>query len=70
MFLVFYLMLLAIGVVMTFLESYTLYFLGGRYPLVGDLLDRSTPQPIYASPLNANSASVYPHPPLDLPPTE
>ena len=38
-------MFLANGIVMTFLESYLLYFLGGRYPMLGDLLDRSTPPP-------------------------
>jgi len=31
------------GTLYTILESYSLYFLGGRYPLLGDLLDRSTP---------------------------
>jgi len=38
-------LLLAIGPVFTFLDAYALYFLGGRYPLLGDLLDRSTPPP-------------------------
>jgi hypothetical protein len=31
------------GIAITFLEAYKLYFLGGRYPPLGDLLDRSTP---------------------------
>jgi hypothetical protein len=38
-----YELFLATGTMMTFLESYTLYFLGGRYPMLGDLLERSTP---------------------------
>jgi hypothetical protein len=33
------------GVSITFLEAYKLYFLGGRFPLLGDLLDRSTSSP-------------------------
>jgi len=33
------------GIAITFLEAYKLYFLGGRYPPLGDLLDRSTPAP-------------------------
>jgi hypothetical protein len=45
---VFYVMLLGIGPIYTFLDAYALYFLGGRYPLLGDLLDRSTPPPAYA----------------------
>jgi len=52
--LVFYGMFMAIGTVVTFLESYALYFLGGRYPMLGDLLDRSTPPP---------PAIPYPPPP-------
>jgi hypothetical protein len=40
----------ALGSVYTFSQAYSLYFLGGRYPLLGDLLDRSTPPPRYAYP--------------------
>ena len=36
------------GTLLTFFQAYALYFLGGRYPLLGDLLDRSTPPPAYA----------------------
>jgi hypothetical protein len=36
------------GSLITFFQAYALYFLGGRYPLLGDLLDRSTPPPAYA----------------------
>ena len=39
-----------IGSVYTFSQAYALYFLGGRYPLLGDLLDRSTPPPTYMYP--------------------
>jgi hypothetical protein len=46
----FYSMMFPVGAVLTYLDAYALYFLGGRYPLLGDLLDRSTPPPAYASP--------------------
>ena len=36
-----------VGSALTFGQAYALYFLGGRYPLLGDLLDRST-VPAYA----------------------
>jgi hypothetical protein len=35
------------GAVLVFGQAYALYFLGGRFPLLGDLLDRSTPPPVY-----------------------
>jgi hypothetical protein len=35
----------AIGPVFTYLDAYAHYFLGGRYPVLGDLLDQSTPPP-------------------------
>jgi hypothetical protein len=37
-----------LGSALTFCQAYALYFLGGRYPLLGDLLDRSAPPPQYA----------------------
>jgi len=49
-FIFFYAMILGWGTVLTFLESYLLYFLGGRYPMLGDLLERSTPPPILYAP--------------------
>jgi hypothetical protein len=49
--------------VLTFGQAYALYFLGGRYPLLGDLLDRSTPPPAYAYP-----AGFPPTPPQYPPP--
>jgi hypothetical protein len=47
-----------LGAVLTFLDAYADYFLGGRYPMLGDLLDRSTPpaRPPYYPP-------YYPPPP-------
>jgi hypothetical protein len=44
-FILVYSMMFAIGPVFTFLDAYALYFLGGRYPMLGDLLDASTPPP-------------------------
>ena len=62
----FYAVILGTGTVLTFLESYLLYFLGGRYLMLGDLLERSTPPaplytppvgyPAYDSPANPNPA--------------
>lgn len=40
-----YALMLAIGPAWTFMDAFALYFLGGRYPMLGDLLDRSTPPP-------------------------
>jgi hypothetical protein len=62
--LLFYCMMILIGALFTFFEAYTLYFLGGRYPLLGDLLTASTPPPTY-TPARAYP-NFYPSPP---PPT-
>jgi hypothetical protein len=51
------------GSLLTFFQAYALYFLGGRYPILGDLLDRSTPPPAYAYPV------AFP-PPYQPPPPE
>jgi hypothetical protein len=59
-----YTMMLTIGPIFTFLDAYTLYFLGGRYPMLGDLLDRSTPPPSYAY------AAGYPPSPLPYQPPQ
>jgi len=59
LFWILYVMLLALGPVYTFLDSYALYFLGGRYPLLGDLLDRSTHPPAHAYP------TAFPPPPSE-----
>jgi hypothetical protein len=52
-----YSLMLAIGPAWTFLDAFALYFLGGRYPMLGDLLDHSTPAPqipqMYSSPYRA-----------------
>ena len=60
-----------IGAVLVFNQAYALYFLGGRYPLLGDLLDRSTPPPAYAAypmpyppPAQAPPPQAPPAPPL------
>jgi len=50
------------GSLLTFFQAYALYFLGGRYPLLGDLLERSTPPPAYAA------AANFPPPPPYQPP--
>ena len=44
-FIIFYSMMFVIGPVMTWMDAYAIYFLGGRYPVLGDMLDRSTPPP-------------------------
>jgi len=56
---------LSYGIPMVFLEAYKLYFLGGRYPPLGDLLDRSTPpQELTPPPANYLAyASDTPPPP-------
>ena len=43
-----------IGYVLTWLTAYGIYFLGGRYPLLGNILDPGigapfTPPPVYPS---------------------
>jgi hypothetical protein len=54
-----------VGSVLTFGQAYALYFLGGRYPLLGDLLDRSTPPPEYAyTPGFPPTPPQYPPPPV------
>jgi len=51
-----------IGTLLTFNQAYALYVLGGRYPLLGDLLDRSAPPPEYAY------TPGFPPPPANYPP--
>jgi hypothetical protein len=48
--LLFCLIVIAIGYLYTFLQSYALFFLGGRYPMVGQYMERFLPQPVYAQP--------------------
>jgi hypothetical protein len=58
-----YSMMFPVGAVMTCLDAYALYFLGGRYPMLGDLLERSTPPPSSLYPAN-----YQPYPPPHYPP--
>ena len=51
------------GTLLTFFQAYALYFLGGRYPLLGDLLDRSTPPPAYAYAFPTQPPPYQPPPP-------
>jgi len=57
------------GSLLTFFQAYALYFLGGRYPLLGDLLDRSTPQTAYAFAANFPPPPPPYQPPQTEPPT-
>ena len=45
--LVFCVAIAGLGPVYIFSYAYSLYFLGGRYPLLGDLLDASEPPPVF-----------------------
>jgi len=60
LFLVFYVMWLGIGAVLTFLEAYPLYFLAGRYPLLGELLAAPTPLPAAVLPPDTPAFSAPP----------
>jgi hypothetical protein len=51
-----------IGAALAFNQAYALCFLGGRYPLLGDLLDRSAPPPEFAY------TPGFPPPPANYPP--
>jgi hypothetical protein len=72
LFTIVYAVFLANGTAMTFLESYLLYFLGGRYPMLGDLLTASTPAPATASPLYPSPYPTFtpPSPTAPLPPSQ
>ena len=48
-----------LGPVYIFGQAYALYFLGGRYPLLGDLLDQTTPLPDFVP-----SPGFIPQPPI------
>lgn len=43
---IFYLIIGGLGYVLTFFQAYALYFLGGRYPLLGNLLEPPPPAPV------------------------
>jgi len=59
----FWAMMFGVGTVLTFLEAYALYFLSGRYPVLGELLAASTPPPTTVSPLYPNPYPPYTPPP-------
>ena len=52
-----------LGPVYVFSQAYSLYFLGGRYPLLGDLLDETTPAPEFLA-----DPAYVPPPPVIGPP--
>jgi hypothetical protein len=54
--------IMVFGYIYTFLQAYALYFLGGRYPLVGQYLEPFLP-PVYAYPPTAPVYPNYPPPP-------
>ncbi len=63
----FYCGMLVMGSIHVFLQAYALYFLGGRYPLLGDMLEPPSP----AFPYIAPPASPPPHfEPIIPPPPE
>jgi hypothetical protein len=47
----FYVMILVMGCVHMFYQAYALYFLGGRYPLLGNILEPPVPYPVAPPPL-------------------
>jgi len=55
------------GIPLVFLEAYKLYFLGGRYPPLGEILDRTTPpsQPLPPAP-QYGYVPIQPVPPANL----
>jgi hypothetical protein len=55
--------IMIMGYVFTFLQAYALYFLGGRYPLVGAYLDPFLPPPYPYS----DGQPMYPPPSSPLP---
>ena len=60
----FYVLVLALGPFFTFFEAHTLYFLGGRYPMLGELLERSTPPAAPYVPPPAYAQPYDPSPPI------
>ncbi len=59
---VFYVSIAFIGAFLLFLQAYALYFLAGRYPMLGDLLD--PPASGYAYPTPPPPAPAAPHIPF------
>lgn len=67
LYILFYTTFLLLGILLTFLQAYSLYFLGGRYPLLGELLDRSTPAPVPLPPLSSGHTYTTPPPAAPFP---
>jgi hypothetical protein len=63
----FYFVLGMQGCIMTFFQAYGMYFLGGRYPLLGDMMDRFIPQP-YPYPAGFPTSLATPQIPPPTPP--
>lgn len=55
-----------LGPVSVFSQAYALYFLGGRYPLLGDLLDQTTPLPEFLAPSGFMPPMAPPEPGLSM----
>lgn len=55
-----------LGPVYVFSQAYALYFLGGRYPLLGDLLDQTTPVPEFLAPSGFVPPVAPPEPGLSM----
>lgn len=60
---IFYIIIGMQGCILTFFQAYAMYFLGGRYPLLGNLMDEFAPQPYLYPP----SFSPPAMPPLEPP---
>ena len=52
--------LIALGYVFTFLQAYALYFLGGRYPLLGSYLEPALPETLFRFVPPGWSPAYYP----------
>jgi hypothetical protein len=59
-----YTLVFPVGAIITWMDAYAVYFLGGRYPRLGEMIDASTPPP----PAPALNAYLPAYPP-PLPPT-
>jgi hypothetical protein len=59
-----YVTIIGMGALLTFFESFSLYFLAGRYPLLGELLARSTPPPQSPAPPLPWNPAYYTPPPI------
>jgi hypothetical protein len=56
-------MMIAVGPVLTYMDAYALFFLGGRNPILGDMLDASTP-PAAAPAMYPYAGYAPPVPPI------